>query len=53
MFSYFRVLRNPVQNDPRSGLLQRSGGFSSSGKNEYLCTFIIDQGNAYLDLRGG
>ena len=37
-------------NDPRSGLLQRSGGrlFQSLavlGKNEYLCMFILDRLN--------
>ena len=23
------------------------------GKNEYLCTFILERGNEYLDLRDG
>ena len=27
--------------------------FSSSGKNEYLCRFILDRGNVYLDLMDG
>ena len=27
--------------------------FSSSGKNEYLCMFILDRGNVYLDLMDG
>ena len=36
-----RVLRSPARNDPRSGLLQRSGGrlvqsLAVLGKNEYL-----------------
>ena len=25
--------------------------FGSSRKNEYICTFILDQGNVYLDFR--
>ena len=57
-FFFKRVLRSPARNDPRSGLLQRSGGrlFQSLavlGKNEYLCMFILDRGNVYLDLMDG
>ena len=53
-----RVLRSPARNDPRSGLLQRSGGrlFQSLaflGKNEYLCMFILARGNVYLALMDG
>ena len=44
---FYRVLRSPARNDPRSGLLQRSGGrlFQSLtvlGTKEYLCMFILD-----------
>ena len=49
---------SPARNDPRSGLLQRSGGrlflsLAVLGKNEYLCMFILDRGNVYLDLMDG
>ena len=44
-----RVLRSPARNDPGSGLLHMSGGrlfqsFAVLGKNEYLCTFILERG---------
>ena len=53
-----KVLRSPAKNNPRSGLLQRSGGrlvqsLAVLGKNEYLCMFILDRGNIYLDLMDG
>ena len=53
-----RVLCSPDRNDPRPGLYHMSGGrlfqfFVVLGKNEYLCTFILDRENAYLDLREG
>ena len=53
-----KSFRSPARNDPRSGLLQMSGGrlFQSLavlGKNECLCVFILEHGNEYLDLSVG
>ena len=52
------VLRSPARNEPRSGLLQMSGGrvfqtLAVCGKKEWLCVFMFDLGNEYLCLRAG